>query len=282
MKKIKTYFELIKFEHTVFALPFAYLGMWVAAKGAPGWKVFLLVTLVMAGARSAGMTLNRLIDMHLDAKNPRTKNRSLVTGEFKTQWAWLAVGVGIAVLFLGSALLNPLCLKLAPLALFILTAYHYAKRFTFFCHWILGLVLGCAPMGGWIAVTGQFAWQPVLLALAVTTWVGGFDILYSAQDMDFDRVSGLHSVPVRYGLAKALWAAAASHGLSIFFFACFGWTAGLGWVYAVGLCVTAVLLRIEHSLVTEDDLSKINTAFFTINGWIGVLLFVFTGIDLYR
>ncbi len=282
MGKIKTFFELIKFEHTVFALPFAYLGMVVAQRRWPSWGVFILVTLAMASARTAGMTLNRLIDLKIDSQNPRTKNRPLVAGTFKTSWAWGCVATSVFILLVSSWALNPLCFKLSPLALLLLTIYHYAKHFTWLCHWVLGVVLGCAPIGGWIAVTGQFSWQPLILAVVVMTWVAGFDILYSLQDEDFDRVSGLHSVPVRFGVKRALEISFYSHVATVVFLVLFGFLGGVGIVYAVGVVITAFLLRFEHGIVSDGDLSKINTAFFTINGWIGVLLFVFAYLDVYR
>ena len=282
MNKITSFFELIKFEHTLFALPFAYLGMVMAMKGWPGWRIFLLVTLAMAAARTAGMTLNRLIDMKIDAQNPRTKDRPLLTGQFKPLWAWFCVVASVALLLLAAAALNPLCLKLSPIALVLLTGYHYSKRFTHFCHWVLGAVLGIAPMGGWIAVRGTFDWPPVLLSLAVMFWVAGFDILYSLQDVDFDRSAGLHSIPVKYGITQSLRISAACHGATLFFLILFGIFGGLGAVYAAGIVITAVLLRIEHGLVSDGDLSRLNAAFFTINGWVGILIFVFTALDLYR
>ena len=282
MDKIRTFFELIKFEHTVFALPFAYMGLVLAARGWPGFRTFFFVTLAMASARTAGMTLNRLIDRNIDAQNPRTRNRPLPSGSFKTSWAWACAGVSAVLLVLSALALNPLCLKLSPVALACLTGYHYAKRFTAYCHWVLGAVLAIAPVGGWIAVAGSFAWQPVLLALAVLFWVAGFDILYSLQDVDFDRSAGLHSVPVRWGVTQALRVSAVCHAATVFFLILVGFFAGLGIVYAAGLLITAALLHIEHSLVSEGDLSRLNTAFFTINGWIGILLLVFTGLDVYR
>lgn len=281
-KKVKTFFELIKFEHTAFALPFAYMGMVAAARGWPGWRVFFFVTLAMVSARTAGMTLNRLIDAKIDAANPRTKNRPLVSGAFKKSWAWATVAVSVLLLLVSAGALNPLCLKLSPVALALLTGYHYAKRFTPYCHWVLGAVLGVAPVGGALAVTGSFDWPAVVLALAVMAWVAGFDILYSLQDVDFDRSARLHSVPVKFGVSKALTLSGACHMATVVLLILFGFLASLGAVYAAGVVITAVLLRIEHGLVGEGDLSRINTAFFTINGWVGILLFVFTAMDLYR
>jgi len=282
LSKIKTFFELIKFEHTLFALPFAYLGMVMAERHWPSWRVFVLVTLAMASARTAGMTLNRLIDRGVDARNPRTRSRPLVSGAFKASWAWICAAVSVFILVLSAWALNPLCLELSPIALIALTGYHYAKRFTWTCHWILGGVLAIAPVGGWLAVTGVFSWQTAPLALAVLFWVAGFDILYSLQDADFDKASGLHSIPVRYGVKRALQISSACHAATLLFLILFGAVSGLGVVYGAGVLITAVLLRFEHSLVADGDLSKLNTAFFAINGWIGVLLFVFTFLEAYR
>ncbi len=280
--KIKTFFELIKFEHTVFALPFAYLGLWMAKKSWPSWRLFLAVTIAMVSARTAGMTLNRIADWAIDAKNPRTRKRALVTGDFSIFTAWIAVAVSVLIFFLAAALLNPLCFKLSPIALFLISGYHYVKRFSFLCHFALGAVLGIAPVGGWLAATGHFSWLPLPLALAVMAWVAGFDILYSLQDMDFDKSMGLHSVPARFGLNQSLKISFLCHVAAVAFLALFGFVAQLGILYACGVFITAVLLKIEHSLVADGDLSRLNTAFFTINGWIGILLFVFAFMDVYR
>lgn len=282
LSKLKTFFELIKFEHTVFALPFAYMGMVLAQKRWPGFVVFLWVTLAMASARTAGMTLNRIIDRHIDAKNPRTKNRALVTGEFKILWAIGAVVAGVALLLLSSWQLNELCLKLSPVAFILLTGYHYAKRFTFLCHFILGAVLAVAPIGGWLAVTGVLAWPPFVLGLAVLFWVAGFDILYALQDLDFDRAANLHSIPVKYGESRALFISKICHLVTVLWLILFGFVAGLGPIYFVGVAVTAILLCVEHWLISEGGLSKINAAFFTVNGWIGILLFIFTLMEIYK
>lgn len=280
--KIKTFFEFIKFEHTVFALPFAYLGLWMAKKSWPSWPVFLGVTLAMVSARTAGMTLNRLADRAIDAKNPRTKNRALVTGDFSVSWAWVAAAASVLIFFLAASWLNPLCLRLSPIALILLSGYHYVKRFSFLCHFALGSVLGLAPIGGWIAATGHFSWLPLSLFFAVMGWVAGFDILYSLQDMDFDKSIGLHSIPVRFGLNRSLKISFFCHVGTIFFLALFGVLAHLGVLYYFGVLVTAILLKIEHQLIEEGDLSRLNTAFFTINGWIGILLFIFAVLDVYK
>ena len=282
VSKVKTFFELIKFEHTLFALPFAYLGMVMAQKRWPSWSVFFLVTVAMASARTAGMTLNRLIDRGIDARNPRTKNRAILTGQFQASWAWILVGISVLILVLSAWALNPLCLKLSPVALIFLTGYHYAKRMTWGCHWILGSVLAIAPVGGWLAVTGVVSLQAAPLALAVLFWVAGFDILYSLQDMDFDKASGLHSAPVRFGLTRALTISYGCHVATLIFLILFGLLTGVGAVYGAGVLITALLLRFEHVLVADGDLTKLNTAFFTINGWVGILLFIFILLEVYR
>ncbi len=282
MQKIKAFIELIKFEHTIFALPFAYLGMLLATRTRPETAVFFWVTLAMVAARTAGMTLNRIVDLRIDEKNPRTKNRPLLTGAFSLKAAWIAVGAALIVFFLSALMLNPLCLKLSPVAFVALAGYHYVKRFHFSCHFALGLVLAIAPVGGWMAVTGQFSWVPVPLALAVLFWVAGFDIIYSLQDYDFDRAWGLHSVPVRFGQARALRISQICHIATVAFLTLFGAAAGLGILYWLGVVATAVLLKLEHTLISENDLSRIHAAFFTINGWIGILLLIFTFLETYR
>ena len=277
---VKKFIELVKFEHTVFALPFAYMGMILARKSWPGWGVFLWVTMAMVGARTAGMTLNRIIDVRIDGRNPRTRKRSLVTGELKMAAAWLIAAAALAVFFVSAYQLNPLCFKLSPLALIFLVSYHYVKRFSFLCHWTRGVVLAIAPLGGWLAVTGVFSWKPVLLSMAVLFWVAGFDILYSLQDLDSDREQGLHSVPAKYGAKTAMRISEYCHWATCAFLVLFGLAVPLGRVYGAGVVIVAGLLRFEHSLLGDGDLSRINTVFFTINGWIGVLLLVFTFLDL--
>ena len=282
MKKLKIFFDLIQFKHSVFALPFAYLGMLLASKAWPSWKVFFWITLAMVSARTAGMTLNRIVDLKIDAKNPRTQNRPILTGDFSLTEAWIAAAAALILFFLSAFLLNPLCFRLSFVALFLLSTYHYVKRFSFLCHFALGFVLASAPMGGWLAVTGIFSWLPVPLSLAVLFWVAGFDIIYSLQDLEFDRTHGLHSIPVRFGESKALQISRVCHLLTLLFLGLFGICAGLGIVYWAGIAISGVLLFVEQKLVWEAEPSKINTAFFTINGWIGILLFIFTLMDKYR
>ncbi|MBI3252634.1 MAG: UbiA family prenyltransferase [Candidatus Omnitrophica bacterium] len=282
MKKVKSFLELIKFEHTAFALPFAYLGMILPLRAWPGFGKFFWVTLAMVAARTAAMTLNRLIDLKIDALNPRTKARPSVTGEIPAAVSWAAVAASVLIFFLSAFMLNRLCFQLSFLALFLFSGYHFVKRFSFLSHFALGLVLAIAPMGGWIAVTGAFSWMPVPLAFAVLFWVAGFDILYSLLDVDFDRAHGLHSVPVRFGATHAVRVARVCHALTVFFLIVFGWVAGLGIIYVAGTLLVAGLLAFEHWLVKDGDLSRIPTAFFNVNGWIGILLFVFTFMEMFR
>ncbi len=280
--KIKVFFEMIKFEHTIFALPFAYLGMFVAHRQAPGWEKFFWITLAMVSARTAGMTLNRIVDRSIDAKNPRTAKRALVTGEITLHAAWILSIMATGLLILSAWRLNPLCLKLAPVALVLLASYHYVKRFSFLCHFALGAVLAIAPLGGWIAVTGQLEWPPLFLSLAVMFWVAGFDILYSLQDVEFDRSFKLHSVPVRFGIQRSLQWSRVCHTATLVFLLIFGLACGLGAVYWAGVVLVGILLGVEQVLIADADLSKLNAAFFTVNGWVGIFLLVFTFMDLFR
>ena len=280
--KIKAFFELVKFEHSVFALPFAYLGMLLASDGRPKISQFIWITAAMVSARTAAMALNRLIDRKIDAANPRTQSRPLLTGRISARAAWIAVAVSVGVLLLSAYQLNTLCFSLAPVALFLLWGYHYVKRFSILCHFALGLVLALAPMGGWMAVTGAFAWQPLLLSAAVLFWVAGFDIIYALQDIEFDRAHSLYSIPAEFGERRALVYSARCHIASVALLGLFGLATGLGPVYWAGVAVCAGLLWFEHHIASESDASKLNTAFFTINGWVGILLFVFTFLETFR
>ena len=282
LARIKTFLELIKFEHTAFALPFAYLGMITARESWPSLGIFLWVTAAMVGARTAAMCLNRVIDLGIDARNPRTKNRPTVTAQISVPAALGASAAAIALFFFSAWRLNPLCLKLAPVALIFLVGYHYVKRFSFLSHFVLGLTLGMAPVAGWIAVTGALSWKPFLPGLAVLFWVAGFDIIYALLDMDFDRAYGLYSVPAQFGRERALEISRYCHVATVFFLSLFGLLLGFGVIYWVGLAVVAGLLKLEHTLVGEGDLDQINTAFFNINGWIGILLLIFTFLEIYR
>jgi 4-hydroxybenzoate polyprenyltransferase len=271
---VRHFLDAIKFEHTVFALPFAYVAMVLAADGWPGWPTLLWVTLAMAGARTLAMAVNRLADRFIDAANPRTARRHLPAGLLTpAQVAGAAVAAG-ALLLLSAYMLNPLCLALAPLAVLFLVGYSYTKRFTWLSHWILGFTDGIAAAGGWIAVRGAFAPPVYVLWFALTVWIAGFDLIYACQDVEFDRRTGLHSVPARFGIPAALATARACHVLTIAAFALLGWMMGLGWLYWLGVAVVAGLLVYEHSLVSPGDLSRLDVAFFNVNGYIAVILFL--------
>ena len=271
MKTFRHLLDAIKFEHTVFALPFAYIAMVLAARGWPGARIVVWVTLAMVGGRTLAMSVNRLADRFIDARNPRTAGRHLPAGVLTAgQVATLAAAS--AVLLLVSAwMLNPLCLALAPLAAVFLIGYSYTKRFTWWSHWILGFTDGIAAAGGWIAVRERFDPPVLVLWFALTVWIGGFDLIYACQDVDFDRQTGLHSFPARFGIARALQAARVSHALTIAAFAALGWMVGLGVVYWVGVLVVAGLFVYEHSLVSPTDLSRLDVAFFNVNGYVALI-----------
>jgi 4-hydroxybenzoate polyprenyltransferase len=279
-RSVAIFSENIKLEHTIFALPFAYLGTLLAAGGLPEWETLLWVTLAMAGARTAAMSFNRYIDRHIDARNPRTSRRPIPAGQLSPRIVLLAGIVSIGVLLLSAAMLNPLCLALSPIAVVALVGYSYTKRWTPLCHVALGFTDALAPAGGWLAVRPSFAWPEVapmlLLSLAVGLWIGGFDMLYACQDVDFDRREGLHSIPADWGVPAGLLAARVCHILMIVALAGAGLLLGLAWPFYVALAATVGLLIWEHRLVRPDDLSRINLAFFNINGYIAVVLFAGT------
>ncbi len=279
--RIRIVLEMIKFEHSVFALPFALTGALLAARfashGWPSWKQFVWIIAAMVAARSAAMTINRIADLHYDKANPRTAQRALATGALSTAFAWTFTMGAVAVFFLAAWQLNPLALKLAPVALAILFSYSYTKRFTNWSHLFLGFALGISPAAAWIAVTGGLDVRMLILCAAVTLWVGGFDILYACQDVDFDRRAGLFSVPKRFGIANALLIARLMH---VGVVALLSWLAAsfsLPWPAWLGIAVVATLLAYEHSLVKPDDLSKLDAAFFTMNGYISISFLLFWG-----
>src|SRR5579885_1838531 len=280
--KLRVFLEAIKFEHTIFALPFAYLGMVLAARAQHGWPgldKLIWITLAMAGARTLAMTLNRLIDARSDALNPRTANRALPRKLLSTgEMAFFAV-LSALVLAFSAWQLNPLCFALTPVALVFLVGYSYTKRFTWLCHLALGLTDGIAPIGGWLAVNPTISvanlLPPFLLGLAVAAWVGGFDLIYACQDIAFDRAHGLYSIPSRFGPMRALQISEMAHGASVGLLAAVGAQLGLGWPFWIGVAVAAWLLIWEHRLVHPDDFSQLDVAFFNMNGYIAVSVFVF-------
>jgi 4-hydroxybenzoate polyprenyltransferase len=271
---LRHFLDAIKFEHTVFALPFAYIAMVLAADGWPGGHVLVWVTLAMVGGRTLAMSANRLVDRAIDARNPRTAGRHLPRGLLRSGQVAAAAVAAAVLLFVSAWQLNALCLALAPVAAVFLVGYSYTKRFTWLSHWILGFTDGIAAAGGWIAVRGAFEPPAFLLWFALTVWIGGFDLIYACQDVEFDRANGLHSFPARFGVAAALRAAQVCHALTVGAFAALGWTMGLGWPYWLGTLVVAALLVYEHSLVSPTDLSRLDIAFFNVNGYIAVILLV--------
>ncbi len=277
MRRVRTFLDAIKFEHTIFALPFAYLGMVLAAHGWPTWHDFLWITVAMVAARTLAMAVNRVADLEYDARNPRTANRPLPRGELTPTQVWVAAGISFVIFLIAAWQLNPFVFKLAPLALVALIGYSYTKRFTWLTHWWLGITDGAAAAGAWAAITGHLNHPtPWLLWLAVTFWIAGFDLIYACQDVEFDRAEGLHSVPARFGIAAALRIAQACHVITLVSLLSVGLVEGLSWPYWAGLIAVTGLLAYEHSLVKPNDLSKVNVAFFTVNGYISVIAFLAT------
>ena len=285
-QRLRLTLDMIKFEHSIFALPFALTGAMLAwrnagfpAEGA-AWKLVWIV-IAMVGARSAGMAFNRILDADIDGLNPRTKSRHLPAGLLSAGFAWGFLIFMAGVLVVAAGMLGPLCLQLSPLALAIVMGYSYTKRFTSWSHVVLGFALGIAPAAAWIAVEGSLDLRILWLTAAVTFWTAGFDMIYSCQDFEFDRGAGLHSVPKRLGIAGAL---ALSRGLHLAMLVCLVMllqSFSLGLLGAVGIGIVAILLVYEHSLVKADDLSRVNAAFFTVNGYVSVLFFVFWAADVW-
>ena len=281
MRRLRLYLDLIRFEHTLFALPFAYGGMLLAAGGWPGLRTFLLVTLAMVGARTMAMALNRLIDWKIDALNPRTQNRHLPKGLVKPWETLFLALVGLLLLTLAGLSLNPLTARLLPVAVFFLTIYSYTKRFTWLCHYVLGLTIGAAAAGGWIAVTGSFHPTAYWLWAGVGLWIAGFDILYATQDYTFDRAYGVKSIPARFGIPLALWIAQATHLTAWLAFLLAGLSYGAGSLYFLGLLLVGGLLFYEHRLVSPQDLSRVDLAFFQANVGVSLGMFLFIVLDLW-
>jgi 4-hydroxybenzoate polyprenyltransferase len=279
--RLSTVLEMIKFEHSVFALPFALTGALLAARASThGWPTplqILWIILAMVSARSAAMTINRIVDVRYDRENPRTKTRALVTGVLSISFAWAFTAIAVAIFFVAAWRLNPLALKLAPLAIAILFFYSFTKRFTSWSHLVLGFALGISPAAAWIAITGSLDWRMLILCAAVTLWVGGFDVLYACQDVEFDRQAGLFSVPKRFGIAVSLRITRIMHVSVVVLLICLAASFGLPWPAWAGVVVVAALLAYEHSLVHANDLSKLNAAFFTVNGYISILFLLFWG-----
>lgn len=282
LRSLRTVLEMIKFEHTLFALPFAFLGMLLAAEGLPAALTVFWIVVAMVGARSAAMGFNRLADRHLDADNPRTASRALPAGEVTPGAVAVFIVASSALLVLAAWRLNPLALKLSPVALAVILGYSYTKRITWASHLVLGLSLSGAPLGAWIAVRGDVTATPLVLAAAVLLWVAGFDVLYALQDLDFDRRRGLHSVPARFGVRGALWISALCHGGTVALLAWLPWLypPGLGAVYWLGWAGCVALVLYQHWVVRPKDLSRLNAAFFQANALLSAWLFAATAVDI--
>jgi len=279
MRRVRNLLEMIKFEHTVFALPFALLSMFLAAEGIPSARTFLWVLVAMVGARSTAMTMNRIADRSIDAQNPRTRDRHLVTGRVGLGEAW-AFALAMAALFVFAAWkLNRLAFVLSPAALAVIWSYSWTKRFTWGSHVWLGVSLALAPVGAWVAVRGRLDLLPVLLGFGVVFWVAGFDTIYACQDAEFDRRRGLFSLPSRLGERRALAIARLFHGVMLGIFVVIGLLYGFGWIYGLGLAAAATMIVVQHALVRGSDLRHIDVAFFNVNSIVGVVLMAFTLAD---
>ncbi len=285
MNKVKAFFSLIDIEHTLFGLPFAYLGAFLAAlavyRGGPSFYDLFWITVAMVGARTAALCLNRIIDRHIDRANPRTKDWVLPSGQLPVEMIWVLVTVSFALLLFAASQLNPLCLYLSPLAVIILWLYSYTKRFTWLCHLFLGMAIGMGPIGAWFGVTGIFSWIPVLIGAAVAFWVAGFDTMYACQDIEFDRQHGLHSIPARFGEKGALLFSALFHLLTIVFLLLTGIILQLGIWYYIGVGLASVILIYQHFIVKPGDLTRVGFATFSINRYVGLIIFVTTLIDIF-
>jgi 4-hydroxybenzoate polyprenyltransferase len=286
LKRVRLTLDMIKFEHSVFALPFALTGAMLAYRstrptGAAFGEKLLWIVVAMVGARSAAMAFNRILDAGIDARNPRTRTRHIPAGLLSAGFTWGFVTLSVLVFLLAARQLNPLCLKLAPVALAVVFFYSFTKRFTSFSHLVLGFSLGIAPAAAWIAVTGSLDPRILWLTAAVTFWTAGFDIIYSCQDFEFDTTEGLFSLPGKFGIAAALWIARFLHIAMIGSLVALSMSFDLGWLSFAGIGAVILLLLYEHSLVKADDLSRVDAAFFTVNGYVSVLFFLFWAADIY-
>ncbi|WP_434594609.1 menaquinone biosynthesis prenyltransferase MqnP [Streptomyces sp. A5-4] len=283
MGRTKAFLRLVMIEHSVFALPFAYIAALTAMFQLDGnvhWGKLLLVTVAMVGLRTFAMACNRIIDRELDARNPRTANRELVTGVVTVRSAWTGAIVAVVVFLGAAALLNPLCLALAPVAVVPMVVYPYGKRFTNFPHAILGIAQAMGPVGAWIAITGEWSWDAAILGLAVGVWIGGFDLIFGSQDVQADRAHGVKSVPARFGIPAALYGARACHAVTTLLLVWYALATDAGAFFWIGLVIVVAAFLYEHTVVKPHDLSRLNRAFFQVNGFIGIALFVCALLDL--
>ena len=277
-QKLRTTLEMIKFEHTLFALPFAFLGAVLAADGLPtGWQI-IWITAAMIGARSAAMTFNRIVDCDIDAENPRTANRELPSGKLSVRFAWIFFIASLILFVVAAYSLNWMAFALSPVAILSILGYSYAKRFTAFAHLLLGLALAISPTAAWIAVRGVIdSAIPILLSLLVLMWTAGFDILYACQDFEFDKKTGLRSIPARFGIKNSLLIARLFHAQAFLALVLLYFVTGLGWLALAGVIFVGALMIYQHTLIKPDDLSRMNAAFFTTNAFVSVILFLTFG-----
>jgi 4-hydroxybenzoate polyprenyltransferase len=283
MRKLKIILEMIKFEHTIFALPFAIMSAFIAADTEdrlPSLTEFGWILVAMVGARSCAMAFNRLADAEIDSQNPRTATRAIPAGLITKGAVWIFTLVSAGLLVCAAWRLNPLAFKLSPVALAVIMGYSFTKRFTALSHLWLGLALSISPVGAWIAIKGQFDWTPIILCCVVLLWTAGFDIIYACQDVNFDRKHGLHSIPARIGIRWALWVSSALHVVAVFLLFCIPRFAEMGHFYFVGVWIVVFIFIYEHAIVKPDDLSRVNLAFFTLNSMISLVLMALSIADI--
>ena len=281
MNKLIVFLKLIDIGHTLFALPFAYMGAFLAAAGWPSGHELIWITVAMVSARTSALGLNRIIDRQIDARNTRTAHWPLASGQISVAAIGAAVGIGLVLLFYAASQLNPLCLKLSPIAVLALALYSFTKRFTWTCHFFLGFTIAVGPLGAWLAVTPQLTASIVLLYVGVGVWVAGFDTVYACQDIDFDRTEHLYSIPSRFGIGGALQIAKWLHAITVIMLLGVGLFEGLGWAYYVGVVLVAGLLGRAHYLVRGNDLSHVNLAAFGLNRYVGMIMFLATVLSLW-
>lgn len=279
--KLKTYGKLVMFSHTLFSLPFALISMFWAANGLPEFRVVFWILVALFGARNGANALNRLIDKDIDAKNPRTASRHLPTGVVKVYEVYGIIIACFLLLVLAAFMLNPLCIKLLPLAIFLFIIYSYTKRFTWACHLVLGIACGGAPVGAWIAVRGAIGWPSLLLGAVVTFWVSGFDIIYGTQDFNFDRANGIFSIPARFGIKNALRISALFHVIAVIILIYLYFLMDMGWLYLIGVAIITFLLFVEHKIVAPDNLKNIKIASYSINEIVSIVFFIFSALDIF-
>lgn len=281
LSKLKTYGELVMFSHTLFSLPFGLIAMLWAADGLPPIRVFFWILMALIGARNGANALNRIVDKSIDAKNPRTSDRHMPAGKVKNLEVILLIMGCFMLLTLSAFMLNPLCVKLLPLAVFLFAVYSYTKRFTWACHIVLGIACGGAPVGAWIAVRGGIGWPALVLGAVVTLWVAGFDIIYGSQDVDFDKKEGLHSIPVRFGVKGALMISSLFHFIAVVLLVYLYFIVDAHWLYLVGVALVAGLMALEHIIVKPYSLKNVKIASYSINQVIGIVFLIFTAADIF-